>query len=122
VSATSHQASVAPTQQNVATESANSTTENDLIGTWVSTTKDKGMQGAGKIVLPKSTTQFAISSDVTLVITGVENNIGSGTVSYTNLCTPKPQPIPQERLLLLKSFLAKAPPANRLKCILMAIK
>jgi len=97
VSSANSSSKVAPSQQNVsansnqinpvATESANSKTENDLIGTWVSTTKDKGMQGSGKIVLPKSTTQFSISSDISLVITKVENNIGSGTVSYTNLCT-----------------------------------
>ena len=66
---------------------ASTTTSNDLVGTWVSTTPGKGMQGTGTITLPKSTTNFSISGDVNLVITKVENNIGSGTISYSNLCT-----------------------------------
>ena len=102
VSSAHQQVSVAPAQQNVVANNeqgnsaaletlnpgaTNSTASNGLVGTWVSTTKDKGMQGTGKIVLPKSTTQFTISGDVNLVISKVENNIGTGTISYTNLCT-----------------------------------
>ena len=85
--ASSHgqKASVAPTQPVAVV--ASTTTSNDLVGTWVSTTPGKGMQGTGTITLPKSTTNFSISGDVNLVITKVENNIGSGTISYSNLCT-----------------------------------
>jgi len=60
---------------------------NSLIGTWVSSVKGKGMQGSGKIVLPKFTTQLEMSGDVNLVIKTVADNIASGIISYSNLCT-----------------------------------
>ncbi|MFZ1075060.1 MAG: hypothetical protein WAN50_01670 [Minisyncoccia bacterium] len=69
------------------TAAANAPAASSLVGTWVSATPGKGMQGSGKIVLAHSSTAVTTSGDVTIVIQKVENGTAVGTLSYSNLCT-----------------------------------
>jgi hypothetical protein len=87
--ASAQQNSVANNNQNKAPAQsvANSASTNSLVGNWVSSVKGKGMQGSGKIVMPKFTAQFSMNGDVKLVVKNVANNIASGIISYSNLCT-----------------------------------
>jgi Flagellar basal body-associated protein FliL. len=86
---TARQNTTAKNDQNKvsAPAAASSASANSLIGTWISSVKDKGMQGSGQVVLPKFTTKFEMSSDVKLVVKTVADNIASGMLSYSNLCT-----------------------------------
>ena len=80
-------AAPAPAPQAPATAPvANSAPTSGLIGTWVSATKGKGMQGSGKITFNGSTDQIALTSDVNLVVQQVVNNTGTGTITFSNSC------------------------------------
>jgi len=57
-----------------------------LIGTWVSAVTGKGMQGTGKITLRGTVNQLSLTGDVNLVIKKVENNIGTGTITFDKVC------------------------------------
>jgi hypothetical protein len=57
-----------------------------LMGTWVSSVSGKGMQGAGKVTLNGTTDQIAFTGDINLVVTKVENNSGTGTITFSNIC------------------------------------
>ncbi len=59
----------------------------DLRGTWVSSLKGKGMQTYSQFKTGPGTTQIYQEGDIRLIITSVENNVASGTIQYTNLCT-----------------------------------
>lgn len=59
----------------------------DLKGTWVSSLKGKGIQLFGKFSTGPGTTSIYESGDVELVIKEVSNNVATGTIKYTNLCT-----------------------------------
>jgi hypothetical protein len=74
---------------NPAASANNSSTDpaNELIGTWVSADQGKGLQGTGKFVTTRATTQIDVYSDVNVVIQKVENNVAIGTLTYIDLCT-----------------------------------
>ena len=59
---------------------------NIAIGTWTSATKGKGMEGSGKATLNGILFQLNLAGDVTLVIQKVENNTGTGTITFNNVC------------------------------------
>jgi len=59
---------------------------NALIGNWNSSTQGKGMQGSGTAALNGITFQLNLSGDVNLVINKVENNAGTGTITFNNVC------------------------------------
>ena len=84
-------ANVQPEASAAATESAPAVQAapdgSPLVGTWISATAGKGMEGSGTIVLPHSSTKITTSGDVTIVIQKVENGTASGTLSYSHLCT-----------------------------------
>ncbi len=64
----------------------NSNTNSDLVGTWVSATPGKGMEGSEKIVTARSSTTITTSGDVNITIEKVENGTAIGKIAYTNLC------------------------------------
>ena len=74
------------TATTTATTTANSAPANGAIGTWVSATKGKGIQGSGKATLNGILFQLSLAGDVTLVIQKVENNAGTGTITFNNVC------------------------------------
>jgi len=79
---------ITPPPTNTAAASVNnSASANELIGTWFSAEQGKGMQGTGKFVTARATTQIDVSSDVSVVIQKVENNLAIGTLTYNDLCT-----------------------------------
>lgn len=65
----------------------NLTPVRDLRGTWISSLKGKGMQTYSQFKTGPGTTQIYQEGDIQLIITSVENNVASGTIQYTNLCT-----------------------------------
>ncbi len=65
---------------------ANPASTNDFVGTWISATQSKGMQGSGKVTTPRTSTEITVTGDVKLVIQKIENNTAIGTLSYSNLC------------------------------------
>ena len=65
---------------------ANSNSANGLVGTWVSATQSKGMQGSGKITLRGTVYKIDMTGDVDLVIQKVENNTSTGTITFNNFC------------------------------------
>ncbi|MFH0969095.1 MAG: hypothetical protein V1804_01170 [Patescibacteria group bacterium] len=65
----------------------NLTPVRDLRGTWKSSLAGKGIQVYGQFKTGPGTTQVYQEGDIKLIITSVENNIASGTIQYTNLCT-----------------------------------
>lgn len=86
-----------PVASSVPTESAvvsTPTPNSDLIGTWVSSVKGKGMQGSGKIAIGGVATEINFTGDVNLVVQQVENNTGTGEITFTNLCGSKVTSIP----------------------------
>lgn len=62
-------------------------TVNSLVGKWVSATAGKGMQASGKFTISKSTALIDLSGDVTLVIEQIQDNVASGTLAYSNVCS-----------------------------------
>ncbi len=65
---------------------ANVPAVNPLIGTWTSATPGKGMQATGTATILRKNYEYTVAGDVTVVIQSVENNIASGTITYTNAC------------------------------------
>lgn len=65
----------------------NLTPVRDLKGTWISAIKGKGIQLYGQFTTGPGTTKVYEDGDVELIIDTVENNIASGKIRYTNLCT-----------------------------------
>jgi hypothetical protein len=65
----------------------NLTPVRDLRGTWISSLKGKGMQTYSQFKTGPGTTQIYQEGDIQLIIASVENNVASGTIQYTNLCT-----------------------------------
>ena len=59
---------------------------NGAIGAWTSATKGKGIQGSGKATLNGILFQLNLAGDVALVIQKVENNTGTGTITFNNVC------------------------------------
>jgi hypothetical protein len=57
-----------------------------FIGTWVSASQGKGLEGFGKVTTPRTSTEITAHSDVKLVIQKIENGMAIGTLSYSNLC------------------------------------
>ena len=57
-----------------------------FVGTWVSATQGKGMEGAGKVTTPRTSTEITVTGDVKLVIQKIESGMAIGTLSYSNLC------------------------------------
>jgi len=81
------QQSQATSAANISTASTpNSTSTSELIGTWVSAVSGKGMQGLGKITFSGTAYQIGFTGDINLVIEKVENNLGTGTITFSNLC------------------------------------
>jgi len=83
-----------PNVSTSATPVVNSTSANGLIGTWVSAVQGKGMQGSGKIAISGTATQITFTGDVNLVVQKVENNTGTGEITFTNLCGSKVTSVP----------------------------
>jgi hypothetical protein len=57
-----------------------------LIGTWNSSVPGKGMEGSGKVTLNGIVFQLNLAGGVNLVIQKVENNTGTGTITFDNVC------------------------------------
>jgi hypothetical protein len=86
------------TQQSQAQNTTNTSTTNTvatktnpistsgLIGTWVSSVPKKGMQGSGKGTLNGTNYKINFTGDINLVVQKVENNVGTGTITFSNLC------------------------------------
>ena len=72
----------------------NLTPARDLRGTWTSSIKGKGFQLYGQFATGPGTTTIYEDGDVELIISTVENNIASGTIRYTNLCTTGSTAVP----------------------------
>jgi len=53
-----------------------------LIGTWVSSVPKKGMQGSGKGTLNGTNYKINFTGDINLVVQKVENNVGTGTITF----------------------------------------
>ena len=75
-----------PTASTSATSVKNSISTNGLVGTWISSTQGKGMQGSGKVAFHGTTYQINFTGDVNLVIQKVEDNTGTGNITFSNLC------------------------------------
>lgn len=69
-----------------ATPNINSTSSDELVGAWASSVQGKGMQGSGKVVFQGTSYQINFTGDVNLNIQKVENNVGTGTIAFSNLC------------------------------------
>jgi|GEM_PF-3008163 hypothetical protein len=69
-----------------AAPATNSTTASPLIGTWNSSETGKGLQGSGQITIRGVATKLSLTSDANLVITKVENNVGTGTITFKDTC------------------------------------
>lgn len=65
----------------------NLTPVRDLRGTWKSSLKGKGMQTYSQFKTGSGTTQIYQEGDIQLIITSLKNNVASGTIQYTGLCT-----------------------------------
>ncbi|OGY22308.1 MAG: hypothetical protein A2126_03975 [Candidatus Woykebacteria bacterium GWB1_45_5] len=72
----------------------NLTPARDLKGTWTSSIRGKGIQLYGQFATGPGTTTVYEDGDVELIIDKVENNIASGTMRYTNLCTTGSTSVP----------------------------
>lgn len=66
------------------------TLDSGLVGNWVSSVSGKGMQGSGKVAFRGTTYQITFTGDINLVVQKVENNIGTGTITFSNLCLTTP--------------------------------
>ena len=75
-----------PSTTNAVASNINSVSNSGLIGTWVSATKGKGMQGSGKGTLNGTDYKISFTGDINLVVKKVENNVGTGTITFSNLC------------------------------------
>ena len=65
----------------------NLTPARDLRGTWTSSIRGKGIQLYGQFATGPSTTKIYEDGDVELIINTVQNNIASGKIRYTDLCS-----------------------------------
>lgn len=75
----------APTANTPVASNTNSTSSG-LMGTWVSATPSKGMEGSGKITFRGTAYQVTFVGDINLKIEKVENNTGTGVITFSNLC------------------------------------
>jgi hypothetical protein len=76
-----------PTTTNTSTTPVvNSTSTSGLLGVWVSSTPKKGMEGSGKVTLNGTDYQIGFTGDINLTVKKVENNTGTGTITFSNLC------------------------------------
>lgn len=71
---------------NTPTVNTSSTSDNGLVGTWISSTKGKGMQGSGKVTYNGTAYKVDFTGDINLAVQKVENNVGTGTITFSNLC------------------------------------
>ena len=72
----------------------NLTPARDLRGTWASSIRGKGIQLYGQFTTGPGTTKIYEDGDVELIINTVQNNIASGKIRYTNLCSSGQTSIP----------------------------
>ena len=72
----------------------NLTPARDLRGTWTSSIRGKGIQLYGQFATGPGTTTVYEDGDVTLIIDTAENNVASGTIRYTNLCSTGSTAVP----------------------------
>ena len=79
--------SVQPVPESVQTSSASSSpSTSGLIGKWVSAVSGKGIQATGQLITSNSTSKITLYGDVTIVIDGINGNVATGQLTYTNLC------------------------------------
>ena len=78
-----------------------------LIGTWDSSTPGKGMQGSGKAGLNGITYQLSLAGDVNLVLNQVENNTGTGTITFNNVCVSGTKTLPGKPAVAIKEQCVK---------------
>ena len=65
-----------------------------LRGAWTSSIRGKGFQLYGQFSTGPGTTTVYEDGDVELIIDAVENNIASGTIRYTNICSTGSTAVP----------------------------
>ncbi|MFA5829629.1 MAG: hypothetical protein WC843_03990 [Candidatus Gracilibacteria bacterium] len=66
----------------------------DLRGTWSSSLRGKGFQIYGVFVTGPATTKVYEDGDIELKIDSVENNIGNGQITYSNMCATGETTVP----------------------------